>query len=383
MTRRQDEDQQQEDNNNEEDWQRATKVIRISNLENDFSAEEIIERLELYCCSAQSTSSHRHWKIHRFRIVDASTLDISISLRCHYGEDEYILTFVQNALSSDRDIDMEVLVESPGYLPLMDKKYTKEDLLLEKEHTECNRKRFDDLGLLVCDTRIDAHSLESIRDMAYRYVEQVEDHFQLHHPDIDYQNGAFSFQEIGSRSGLRYDVRIDMSRDDRWSSLHQVAEQTGPWLNMVHVIFGEGNWKVEANVIYSKPGAKNQVWHCDGGHLEQEADWDGHGLAPPYALCVFLPLIDLNPRVGFTQFFLGSHKTSQLVGFGPAAKWLAADFDGILCAGESVMYDYRLMHRGMANEEKLRPIIQLLYTKHFYVETKNYGSVSMYANNSR
>lgn len=286
-------------------------------------------------------------------------------------------TFLQHALSSD--LDMEVLVESPGYLPLMDQKYNKEDLLMENDNNEGNRKRFHELGLLICPTKIDTHSLACIRDMAYRYVEQVEEHFAQHHPDINYPNGDFLFQEIGSRSGLRYDVRIDM-KDDRWTLLRQVAEQTGPWLHFIQDIFGEGNWKVEANLIYSKPGAKNQVWHCDGGHLEQEADWDGHGHAPPYALCVFLPLIDLNPRVGFTQFFLGSHKTSQLVGFGPAAEWLAADFDGILEAGESVVYDYRLMHRGMANQEKLRPIIQLLYTKHFYIETKNYGSVSMYAN---
>lgn len=368
----QDEDQEEDD----EDWQRSTNVIRISNL-NEFIGEEILERLEEY--RARTSSRRSQWKVHRCRVVDASTLDISISFLCRYGEDEYILTFLQNALAEHtQHLDMEVLVESPGYLPLMDKKYTQEDLILEKDHSEGNLKRFDDLGLLVCNTRVNAHSLDCIRDMAYRFVEQVEDHFQQNHPDIDFQNGDFLFQEIGSRSGLRYDVRIDMSREDRWSSLRQVAEQTGPWLDLVQDIFGEGNWKVEANLIYSQPGAKNQVWHCDGGHLEAEADWDGHGHAPPYAMCVFLPLIDLNPRVGFTQFFLGSHKSSQLVGFGPAAEWLAADFDGILGAGESVVYDYRLMHRGMANHEKLRPIIQLLYTKHFYVETKNYGSVSVY-----
>lgn len=367
----------EDEDDDDDDWQRSTKVVRISNVKEVNGDQQYLERLEEHC--ARFTSPRRQWKMHRCRAVDASTLDVCFSLRCCYGEDEYILACLQDALSGgNSNLDMEVLVESPGYLPLMDKKYTHEDLLLEKDNNEHNLKRFDDLGLLVCNTRVDSHSLKCIQDMAYRFVEQVEDYFQQNHPDIDYQNGNFLFQEIGSRSGLRYDVRIDMTKNDQCSVLRHVAEQTAPWLNLVQSIFGKGNWKVEASLIYSKPGAQNQVWHCDGGHLDEEADCDGHGHAPPYGLCVFLPLIDLNPRVGFTQFFLGSHKTSQLVGFGPAAKWLAADFDGILAAGESVIYDYRLMHRGMANQEKLRPIIQLLYTKPFYVETKNYGSKSMY-----
>jgi ectoine hydroxylase-related dioxygenase (phytanoyl-CoA dioxygenase family) len=366
----------EEEEDDDKNWQRATKVIRLSHR-NDFQEKEMVENLAQHFAH---TSHRRQWKVHRCRTVDASTVDISISLRCCYGEDEYIFTFLQDALADHyRNMEMEVLVESPGYLPLMDKKYTQEDLLFDLNDKESNQKRFDDLGLLVCHTRVDEHSLDCIRDTAYRFIQQVEDHFEHNHPDIDYQNGDFLFQEIGSRSGLRYDVRIDMNGDAQWSALRQVAIETAPWLDLVQDIFGEGNWKVEANVIYSKPGAQNQGWHCDGGHLEAEADENGHGHAPPYALCVFLPLIDLNPHVGFTQFFLGSHKTSQLVGFGPAAEWLAADFDGILCAGQSVMYDYRLMHRGMANYEKLRPIIQFLYTKHFYIETKNYGSVSMYA----
>ncbi|GAX18663.1 hypothetical protein FisN_10Hh124 [Fistulifera solaris] len=357
----------------DESWQRATKVIRLSNI--NIQENGIVKKLAQHLAH---TCHRREWKVHRCRTVDATTLDISVSLRCCFGEDDIIFTILRDALA-DRNIEMEVLVESPGYLPLMDKRYTPEDLLLDSNDKESNQQRFDDYGLLVCHTRVDEQSLDCIRDTVYRFIQHVEDHFAKHHPDIDYQNSDFLFQEIGSRSGFRYDIRVDIFGDDQWSTLRQVALETGPWLHLIQDIFGQGNWKVEANVIYSKPGAQNQGWHCDGGHMAAEADETGQGHAPPYALCVFLPLIDLNSGVGFTQFFLGSHKTSQLVGFGPAAEWLAADLDGILCAGQSVMYDYRLMHRGMANHEKLRPIIQFLYTKHFYIETKNYGSVSMYA----
>ncbi|GAX17267.1 hypothetical protein FisN_10Lh124 [Fistulifera solaris] len=376
------EEEEDGDDDDNENWQRVTKVIRISNINNDFFQEnEIVTKLAQHLLLADTT--RRQWKLHRCRTVDATTVDISISLCCCYGEgdDSPIFTILRDAFADPgRTMEMEVLVESSSYLPLMDKKYTQEDLLFDTNDKESNQKRFDDLGLLVCHTRVDEQSLDGIRNTTYRFIQRVEDYFAKNHPDIDYQNGDFLFQEIGSRSGLRYDIRVDIFGDEEWSALRQVATETGPWFNLVQDVFGAGNWKVEANVIYSKPGAQNQGWHCDGGHLQAEADENGHGHAPPYALCVFLPLIDLNSAVGFTQFFLGSHKTSQLVGFGPAAKWLAADFDGILCAGQSVLYDYRLMHRGMANHsEKIRPIIQFLYTKPFYTETKNYGTVSMYA----
>jgi len=41
--------------------------------------------------------------------------------------------------------------------------------------------------------------------------------------------------------------------------------------------------------------------------------------ADPYALCVFVPLIDLDQDVGFTQFWPGSHRYNGLWGFGGAA----------------------------------------------------------------
>ena len=67
-------------------------------------------------------------------------------------------------------------------------------------------------------------------------------------------------------------------------------------------------------------------WHADGGHLEgaSDAGWDcdstDNKLTSPYAICLFVPLIDLNPTVGFTQFWPGSHRYKDLVGFGPFAE---------------------------------------------------------------
>jgi hypothetical protein len=143
----------------------------------------------------------------------------------------------------------------------------------------------------------------------------------------------------------------------------------------------KGYW-CDVSVVYSKPGALNQDWHCDGRHLAgaQKADFDGSGVSRPYAVCVFVPLVDLSPEVGFTQFWAGSHRSEGLIGFGAAALVLRGNVDGIIKKGGCVAYDYRTMHRGMGNASKdtLRPVLQFLYATEAYQETKNYGSRSLF-----
>ena len=134
--------------------------------------------------------------------------------------------------------------------------------------------------------------------------------------------------------------------------------------------------------MYSKPGAPAQDWHCDGRHLagEARADFTGLGASPPYAVCVFCPLIDLDATVGFTQFWAGSHVADGLIGFGAAAEVLRGCVDGIANKGGFVAYDYRTMHRGMGNRsgDTTRPVLQFLYARSNYRETKNYGVRSVF-----
>jgi len=104
------------------------------------------------------------------------------------------------------------------------------------------------------------------------------------------------------------------------------------------------------------------------------------GQASPYAMCAFVPLIDLNPEVGFTQFWLGSHKHSGLVGLGPGCPVIGGGVDAAAPAGSCILYDYRLMHRGMPNrsEGTERAVLQFLYHLPDYVEARNYGSASIF-----
>ena len=134
-------------------------------------------------------------------------------------------------------------------------------------------------------------------------------------------------------------------------------------------------------MVYSKPGAHNQGWHADGDHQKgaKDAGWDVDGwktrLAEPYALCLFIPLIDLNDRTGYTQFWPASHRYKELMGFGPVAEIAESSWNGKCSAGDAIWYDYRLMHRGMGNTSTaLRPVVQVLFKKSWYTETRNYGT---------
>ena len=145
----------------------------------------------------------------------------------------------------------------------------------------------------------------------------------------------------------------------------------------------------DVSVVYSKPGACTQNWHADGAHQKGalDAGWTRLGyqtqLAAPYAICLFVPLIDLNATVGYTQFWPGSHRYRDLVGFGPVAALAGATLDdGQSCrAGDGIWYDYRLLHRGMPNTslDTVRPILQVVFKKKWYVEQANYGVTSMIA----
>eukprot|EP01104_Vermistella_antarctica_P010311 TRINITY_DN2744_c0_g1_i1.p1 TRINITY_DN2744_c0_g1~~TRINITY_DN2744_c0_g1_i1.p1 ORF type:complete len:472 (+),score=89.34 TRINITY_DN2744_c0_g1_i1:335-1750(+) len=151
------------------------------------------------------------------------------------------------------------------------------------------------------------------------------------------------------------------------------------WVPMVVEALQSRELVVTVSVVYSRPGAGEQYWHADGPHLfKHHRQNDGGNVPPPYALCVFLPLIPLDESVGFTQFWPRTHPPhcEPLIGFGAAAPLLGAAVDGIASSERSsIMYDYRLLHRGMPNKSEAtqRPVMQFLYHLKTYTETRNYG----------
>ena len=193
----------------------------------------------------------------------------------------------------------------------------------------------------------------------------------------------FAYSDAASRSTGRMEVRLPLAASPACSdpdacALAQFASNA-PWVRAVRAALRDPMPEVTASLIVSVSGATDQAWHADGPHLgalrPQEA-WealhagDGRVGSPPHGLCVFLPLVDVTPQRGCTQMWLGSHAWGGLVEEAPRA--LGADAGGPLArwgavlwptvpAGTGVMYDYRLVHRGAANSEAERPVMQLVY----------------------
>jgi len=234
----------------------------------------------------------------------------------------------------------------------------------------------------------DASALSQIRSMVDDAIRDAETAIATNRPTIRIGEDDFLFREIASRSKHRFDLLIANDTDLYRLVRNQVFSETSLVPELLQRLFsGNKNgstveWEVDLSVVYSKPGANHQGWHADGGHLE-EGNCD-NALALPYAICLFVPLIDLDNLVGFTQFWPGSHRYKELVGFGPFAEVAAATWDGVVPVGKAIVYDYRLLHRGMPNAStNNRAVLQLLCRKSWYQEKNNYGKQSIYEGRSK
>ena len=130
-----------------------------------------------------------------------------------------------------------------------------------------------------------------------------------------------------------------------------------------------------SGVVVSTGGSatKTQFWHADG-HED---------LSPNQAVCFFIPLCDLNETTGYTSFWPGSHLYPQsdlLAHDLPAKLPPGSMFKGAVNFGDSLIYDYRTIHRGEANHMSyggLRSIMYIVYAVKDFSEP-NFSSRSIF-----
>jgi len=380
----QSDDSSDDDESDADERTRVTVVARVRWRERGEDREEDVASVASRAASAHRAK--REAKVIEYRELrrdereegdERRGIDVSVSWRARAGaeEEERFERRTRRAFRAKAEVDVEIIVIAPAYVPMMANRGTLETLAMEGDE---GKTRFREVGVGVVNERASKEALERAREAATAFIQRIEAHAIQSHAGIRFGVDRFAFREIGSRGGNRFDALVDLESEE-WSSVKALSSDA-PWMKFVRELMPNGT-NVAVSVVYSYPGAKNQEWHADGRHLDRECDVDGVGESPPYALCVFMPLIDLNHEVGFTQFFCKSHKTSKLIGFGEASHELNASFDGVLNAGQAVMYDYRLLHRGMANNslDTIRPVLQFLYTTPAYRETKNYGIESFWA----
>ena len=195
--------------------------------------------------------------------------------------------------------------------------------------------------------------------------------------------------------------------DDDGSAVPQRARF---WEPLVRRILGADCVLEYAGCVTSRPGDADQNWHIDGLHRSAR-----HHL-PCDRLNVFVPLVDLTPENGCTEMVPRSHvrvarhvkaRTSSSSSSSckssaaadphdastPAATAVAAQtepaapltssFEEYACrlprvrllaaAGEALLMDYRVWHRGLANTtaEQDRPLLYFKYRKSTAVAAGN------------
>lgn len=234
-------------------------------------------------------------------------------------------------------------------------------------------------GLFSQPSLLNPKEIQELRSYVEQEIQTTETVLATHHPHIALGKDTFHFREISSRGEERFDMKLQSPAVQIF-----IKDIVVPRISsQLTTVLGE-EVDFDVSVVYSRPLAPHQGWHCDGDHIRgaNDAGWDVDGwntkLAAPYALCLFVPLIDLDDHTGYTQFWPASHRNRDLMGFGPVAEITRAAWDGKCAAGDAIWYDYRLFHRGIANSSQvLRPVVQIVCKKTWYVEKANYGTESI------
>ena len=106
-------------------------------------------------------------------------------------------------------------------------------------------------------------------------------------------------------------------------------------------------------------------------------------MQPAHSLVVFLPLCDLNEENGPTASLPGLHQrwTSDALeaeADAPGSSTAGAPAIMDVHAGDAIIFDYRILHRGLANTSaEDRPLAYFTYGRSWFRDATNYSSTSI------
>lgn len=193
---------------------------------------------------------------------------------------------------------------------------------------------------------------------------------------------AAGYLEIVQRSPGRWDLPIP-PRD------FGVRDHELPWWRLVVEVLGSDAEHSFSGIVYSEPGSPAQEWHIDSPH--EHADH-----RPAHAVNVLVALHDIPLAMGPTEIARGTHvmtnhlrypslRRDQLVyqntGTSPesiaagAQKRVPERWAEPLKAGSCLVFDDRILHRGLANRsERNRYVAYFSYRKIGYAENTHFES---------
>jgi hypothetical protein len=253
--------------------------------------------------------------------------------------------------------------------------------------SSCVQERFSADGYLWEKQVVPARVIESWKDFSTDVVEQLfselhkrRDSTESDKTDIMNIGITHGFREIVLRSPGRYEIALKESSKflqiDNMPSLQGLQS----FLPSIPSLLNAKSWEdvqiCHVSLVLAMSGSKEQSWHADGGHV----DLQHH--QPCHCLNIFIPLLDLTSDLGPTELRPGTHyHTRNLVPMMLAAKarkTLQAPVAPLLQRGDVLVFDYRLLHRGLANtSQQNRPILVLTVAQAWFKDVLNFPARSL------
>uniref|UniRef100_A0A7S2EG54 Uncharacterized protein n=1 Tax=Trieres chinensis TaxID=1514140 RepID=A0A7S2EG54_TRICV len=181
------------------------------------------------------------------------------------------------------------------------------------------------------------------------------------------------YREVVDRDGLRRDVRFELDKFPFSASGLVYNNKVFPLIkellggqDKVNLLYAGVMWARRCSSTENKDEKKSQKWHADGGHCFE------HAHQPPHCINVFFPLINLTSKHGPTEVKPGSQRLGHFDDPSHASFGLEAE------AGDAILFDYRLKHRGGINvsDSEDRPILYLAYSKPWFRDFGNTRSAT-------
>ena len=221
-------------------------------------------------------------------------------------------------------------------------------------------------------------------------VREIEDRTSVRYRDEKFRGNTQSFEKEKEKVRKRNktwvcrDCEEDKGeiRNATWYErrVREVTFLERLFESLLKRVLGSDFHLVYADVLISFPGAADQQWHVDGPH---RAGAQEH--YPPDILNVFVALDDIDVSMGPTEIRpRHTHKLTrnikkQVLGAILTKKLRPKVCSGCKC-GDALVFDYRTLHRGVANlSSRPRPVLGLVFGRKEYEADKlNFPSRSVF-----
>ncbi len=241
------------------------------------------------------------------------------------------------------------------------------------------RLRLADDGFVVLVGMCEASFVTHLLDVALERSREVTEALGSRTIGV---GSAAGFVEVVQRSPGRWDIPISLRE-------FGVEDQSLPWWPLVADTLGTDAEHSFSGVVYSDPGSPAQCWHIDSPHVAPEH-------RSPHALNIMVALHDIPLVMGPTEFASGSHQLTnhlqnprlvsdelvyqhettfpeQLVT--GSQNEVPAQISYPLTAGTCLVFDDRLLHRGLGNNSaNRRSVAYFAYRQSGYRENTHFES---------